>query len=66
MSTKKEVTMTPNEQYQCLELLRELYNLTQLTTHTRAGYIVNGIDHNVALAKLEVCEDKVYRFLHGR
>lgn len=58
--------LTPQEQDTAIALLKELYMLSQLTTMTRSGKVVNGIDHNVALAKLEVCENKVLKFLYGK
>lgn len=65
---KKEwqMPLTSQEQDTAISLLKELYMLSQLTTMTRSGQIVNGMDHNVALAKLEVCENKVLKFLYGK
>jgi len=63
---KKEVNMTPREQYDSVELLKEILSLNDLTTTTRIRGIYNGIDHNQALAKLEVCENKIRHFLTGK
>lgn len=60
------MSLTPQEQDTSIALLKEIYALVQLTTMTRSGKIVNGMDHNVALAKLEVCENKVLKFLYGK